>query len=584
MKLRYKILFLAVALIGLSSCKDFLDKVPDTRVYLVNLDQLQQLLVTGYSDSNYALVGELSSDNVIDNNSPSDDGVRYHLGFYSQADEQVYAWEDVDLDISSSDTPSGIWNGCYGAIAVANAVLEKTDEFEATGMIEGEPISAADQARMDAIKGEAYMIRAYHHFILAQIFCMPYRGEAISKTLPGIPYTTVPEKELDPKYDRGTLQETYEQIEDDLEKGLKYITDEYYQVPKNHFNVASSYSFAARFYLTKREYDKVVECVNASFKGGDPSTMLNDGWWQDDFYYISDIGRYFTSIERPSNLQLFTNYSTWWRRFLGYRFTCNRDAKRGTIQGPGPSWARCQYQNTKTKEKFAMMPCFNGVCGSAGGQEYGAYFAGNCFEQFEYTDKISGIGYCHEIRPEFTVEENLLMRAEANLFLGNIDAAFDDLYIWNQEHLSEDESRNYNHVQLTKDQILNFYSYYSNPDRKDPGYNIVMKFNIDEVCPSDKYHMTNEIEPYMQCVQHFRRIQMVHLGNRWFDIKRFGFSIKHKMGIEDVYTLETLDPRYAIQIPNEVIGAGLEPNPRVTTTAENSYVAISSSENVRVSD
>ena len=50
MKLRYKILFIAVALIGLSSCKDFLDKVPDTRVYLVNLDQLQKLLVTGYTE------------------------------------------------------------------------------------------------------------------------------------------------------------------------------------------------------------------------------------------------------------------------------------------------------------------------------------------------------------------------------------------------------------------------------------------------------------------------------------------------------------------------------------------------------
>ena len=584
MKLRYKILFIAVALIGLSSCKDFLDKVPDTRVYLVNLDQLQQLLVTGYTDTNYALVGELSSDNVIDNNSPSDDGVRYHLSFYNQADEQVYAWEDVDLDITDSDTPSGIWNGCYGAIAVANAVLEKTDEFEATGMIEDEPISSADQARMDAIKGEAYMIRAYHHFILAQLFCMPYRGETISKTLPGIPYSTVPEKELDPKYDRGTLQETYEKIEADLQQGLKYITDEYYQVPKNHFNVASSNSFAARFYLIKREYDKVVEYATAAFKGNDPATMLNDGWWQDDFYYISDIGRYFTSIERPSNLQLFTSYSTWWRRFLGYRFTCNRDAKRGTIQGPGPSWSRCQYQNTKTKEKFAMMPCFNGVCGSAGGQEYGAYFAGTCFEQFEYTDKIAGIGYCHEIRPEFTTEETLLMRAEANLFLGNIDAAFEDLYIWNQEHISDDESRNYNMVPLTKDQINNFYGYYDNPDRKDPGYNIVLKFHIDEVCPSDKYHMSNEIEPYMQCVQHFRRIQLVHMGNRWFDIKRFGFSIKHKMGIEDIYTLETLDPRYAIQIPNEVIGAGLEPNPRVTTNAENSYVAVKSSENVRVSD
>jgi hypothetical protein len=73
------------------------------------------------------------------------------------------------------------------------------------------------------------------------------------------------------------------------------------------------------------------------------------------------------------------------------------------------------------------------------------------------------------------------------------------------------------------------------------------------------------------------------MGNRWFDIKRFGFTIKHYMGISDELTLDVLDPRYAIQIPNEVIGAGLEPNPRVTNRAENSYV-VNSSENVRVSD
>ena len=583
MKLRYKILFIAVALIGLSSCKDFLEEVPDTRVYLVNLDQLQQLLVTGYTDSNYALVGELSSDNVIDNNSPSDEGVRYHLGFYSQADEQVYAWQDVDLDISSSDTPSGVWNGCYGAIACANAVLAKAAEFEETGMIGGEAMTASDQQRLNAIKGEAYMIRAYHHFILAQIFCMPYRGESMSAGLPGIPYSTEPETELDPKYDRGTLLETYQKIEADLKLGLEFITDEYYEVPKYHFNVASSNSFAARFYLTTRQYDKVVEYATAAFKGGDPAAMLNDGWWQDDFYYISDIGRYFTSVDRPCNMQLFTSYSTWWRRFLGYRFTCNRDAKRGTVQGPGPSWKDCKWKNSVTKETFAMMPCFNGVCGSAGGSEYGVYFAGNCFEQFEYTDKISGIGYCHEIRPEFTVEETLLMRAEANLFLGNIDAAFEDLYIWNHEHLSEKESDNYNMTELTQDQIVSFYGCYDDPNRKDPGYGIVMKFNLDEVCPSTQYHVSDDIEPYLQCVQHFRRIQLVHMGNRWFDIKRFGFTIKHKMGISDEFTLDKLDPRYAIQIPNEVIGAGLEPNERTTSNALTSAVVVSS-KNERISD
>ena len=143
MKLRYKILFIAVALVGLSSCKDFLETVPDTRVYLVNLDQLQQLLVSGYMDANYALVGELSSDNVIDNNSPSSDKkpVRYNLSYYDQFDVQVYSWDDVDLEISDNDSPSGVWNSCYGAIAIANAVLEKAEEFQRTGMVDGQTMS-----------------------------------------------------------------------------------------------------------------------------------------------------------------------------------------------------------------------------------------------------------------------------------------------------------------------------------------------------------------------------------------------------------------------------------------------------------
>ena len=44
------------------------------------------------------------------------------------------------------------------------------------------------------------------------------------------------------------------------------------------------------------------------------------------------------------------------------------------------------------------------------------------------------------------------------------------------------------------------------------------------------------------------------------------------MGISDVYHLDVLDSRYAIQIPSEVIGAGLDPNPRQTVRPENSLV------------
>ena len=575
MKLRYKIFFIAIALIGLSSCKDFLEKVPDTRVYLQNLDQLQQLLVTAYTQHNIAALGELSSDNVIDTNSPSEDGMRYNYSSYNQYDEQIYAWQDVTLDISDSDTPSGIWSACYSSIAAANAVLAKLDEFNEAGEIEGEPISSADKNRMDAIKGEALMIRAYHHYLLAQVFCMPYRGASISATLPGIPYATSPETELDPKYDRGTLQQTYDNIEKDMLEGLKLVTDDYYEVPKYHFNIAASHAFAARFYTVKREYDKVIEHCNAAFKGGDPSTMRND-FWDKDFYELDNGARYYTSVDRPGNFMMIDTYSTWLRRW-GNRFWTAREGLRGSIGGPGPSWENCKFSHGsgKDKEEWAMMPCFmNSFLSSSSHPEYGAIFMGNCWEQFEYTDKIAGIGYVHMIRPEFTSQETILLRAEANLFLGNIDEAFDDLYLWNHEHLLLDSTANYNMVELTKDLIIKFYNTDYQRRRAYDKFGIMKEFHIDEVCPSDKYHMTPEIEPYMQCLQHFRRIQMIHMGNRWFDIKRFGFSITHKMGISDVYTLQVLDPRYAIQIPNEVIGAGLKPNERPTPVAAQNGVSV----------
>ena len=113
----------------MSSCKDFLDAAPDTRVELVTVEQLRELLVTGYMSYNYAIVGELSSDNVIDNNSPNDEGMRYNLSSYDLGDEELYAWKDVKSNIDGN-SPSGVWSGCYHAIATANAVLERVAELE----------------------------------------------------------------------------------------------------------------------------------------------------------------------------------------------------------------------------------------------------------------------------------------------------------------------------------------------------------------------------------------------------------------------------------------------------------------------
>ena len=77
--------------------------------------------------------------------------------------------------------------------------------------------------------------------------------------------------------------------------------------------------------------------------------------------------------------------------------------------------------------------------------------------------------------------------------------------------------------------------------------------------------MNSAIEPYLQCVLHFRRIENIHNGMRWFDIKRYGLEITHVIGTDRVENLTMLDSRKAIQIPAEVIAAGMEPNERLTT-------------------
>ena len=418
-----------VAALALASCNDFLDKVPDTRVELNSPEQLLLLMVNAYPSSNYSLVCEFSSDNYIDNNSPDENGMRYNLSSYNRIDDELFAWEDAKAS-SGNDTPSDIWEAYYHSIACANAVLEKIPEFEANTELKGRDM-------LPAIKGEALLVRAFSHFILANLFCEAYRGPELSKNILGIPYITEPETIVHVVPERGNLAEVYDMIEKDLLEGISLINDGLYEVPKYHFNKAAANAFSARFYLFKRDYKKVLAYCDAAFGGPDvdPTPYMSDIWNQvSNFYYISDFGRYQTNITQQRNFMLIATYSTWLRHISGSkRYGCNREAKRATIQGPGPTWSQYQWRNSKG-ETFAMHPCFNGACGTNGKSEYGLYFAGTAAELFEYTDKLAGIGFAHQVRAEFTGEETLITRAEAKAYLGDIEGAIADLKIWDQAH------------------------------------------------------------------------------------------------------------------------------------------------------
>ncbi|MBP5658920.1 MAG: RagB/SusD family nutrient uptake outer membrane protein [Paludibacteraceae bacterium] len=525
---------LALAALVLSGC-GFLDQEPDNRTAITKPEQVKKLLASAYSDADFAWICEFSSDNIVDNNSEDGTWRRYNLGVNKgESENEAFAWKPtVSASSNDGDSPVRIWSGAYKAIAVANHALEAMDQIEAKD-------STVDFSEMRA---EAYLCRAYNHFVLANIFCMPYRDSALSTLDLGVPYMRVPERVVYSNADRGTLTELYANIENDLLEGLKHVSDNYDQ-PKYHFNKQAAYAFATRFYLYKRDYDKVIEYATMAL-GSNPMSCMRTEYWSKSYSTQETLLFAYSNTNSPNNFLLTATYSTFYRSLNG-RYACNRQASRGSIYGQGPTW-----------QNYTFHPCYQKVQGLylRGSQDYGLFYV-HTGEYFEYTDKVAGIGYVHNVNPTFTGEETLLCRAEAYIMKKDYVNALADLKVW-------DDSRKVGTTEklpdLTQALIEGFYT----RDISVNGtriYRIPADLHCSDLCPD--WVIDTRQKVWLYCVLHFRRLETIHQGLRWFDIKRFGIEIRHKQGLDPEQILTWDDYRRAIEIPSTVIEAGMQPNLR----------------------
>ena len=75
-------------------------------------------------------------------------------------------------------------------------------------------------------------------------------------------------------------------------------------------------------------------------------------------------------------------------------------------------------------------------------------------------------------------------------------------------------------------------------------------------------------EALLQCVLSLRRVETLHQGLRWFDIKRYNIEIPRRLIGSDGKPSKNLDwlkeddPRQAVQIPQSAHEAGVALNPR----------------------
>ena len=526
-KIFYSTLTLAFAGMTLTSCNDFLDKMPDNRATIDTDDKAISLLTSAYPENDYMMVGEFMSDNVDDygaNNPYTDRFI-----------DQVYHWQDVTED--NNESPEEFWQASYKAIANANQALASIEEM-----------GADKSAKLSRAKGEALLCRAYNHFMLTNMFCKNYNDTTSNKDL-GIPYMEGPETTLYPKYSRGTVAEDYEKIEKDLLEGLSLVGDADYKVPKYHFNVKAAYAFACRFYLYYEKWDKAIQYADLLL-GPDAKSQLRD--WSQVATMTTSFdaeSQHYIDVNLNANLLLLTAYSSlplatgpyrYYTRYShGNYLAQNEDCKASNLWGSYIYFYSRPHTYSATnldRVIFYKLPYL-----------------------FEYTDPVAGIGYRHTVYPAFTTDEALLNRAEAYVMLKQYDKAAEDLNTW-MHNITRSTT------QLTPEKITTFYNSkaYSYDDEAKIASTI--KKHLHPAFKIDAEGSTQEC--MLQAVLGFRRIETLQTGLRWFDIKRYGIEIVRRVIGADgkpaklVDVLKVNDPRRAVQIPSKVVAAGLEANPR----------------------
>jgi len=535
-----KYIAFALAAVLLASCNDFLDKLPDDRAELDTNEKVTQLLVSAYPSSTNVLINEMMSDNV------DDSGRGYSSPVIC---EQLYRLNDISLE--DQDSPYYIWNGFYESVAICNQALEAIEQL-------GNPTSMLGDV------AEAKLVRAYSMFQLAVTFCMAWNPAKADEYL-GLPYPLKPAENVNETHERGTLRQLYEAINKDIEEALPYINlaSAKYRVPKYHFNTKAAYAFACRFNLYYMQYDKAIQYASQVL-GGEPVSVLRK---YDPYRDLGrdDFSNRWIRSDEDANL-LIINSHTRSCRYLGSSYYNGRFNHNYDMVAYETYWVEGPWGNGSSANSIIYA---NKMYGTNQCVAYPSYD-----EQFEYTDKLAGIGYAHGVDPVFTGDMTILERAEAYTLKGLYTEALADINTWLSTHCKDKIEDGKVIAPAPAPQTLADVNKFIN------GLDYAQRTPESWRDRSMRKHMhpqgftvtTGDMENMLQLILHMKRIESQPHGLRFMDLKRYGIEFTHNVKGEDPVIFIAADLRGAVQLPQAVIQAGLQSNPRMTQAEINAYV------------
>lgn len=514
----------------LSSCNDYLDKLPDDRATIDTKEKVSKLITSAYPTVSTILVSEISSDNVTDN------GKKY--GTLPQVDE-MYRFKAVTTE--SNDCPRNLWNGFYDAVGTANEALQAIDDMGNTD-------------ELKAQRGEALLCRAFSMFQMSTVFCMAYDSLKADQYL-GLPYPMAPGQ----LNERGTLAELYQRINNDIEEALPLIDDNAYTIEKYHFNTKAAYAFAARFNLYYQKWDKVIEYATKAL-GNTPSECLRNRLPYSTAAGVDDYFNMYVQSSQACNFLMGPAYSIAARVLTMGAYL--RYAHNMTVLSYDTYWAQSPWNPSPSRSGNTLLWSAHSLYGNNN-----FILEPKLEEVFEYTDKVNGIGFVHIVDVLFSGDETILCRAEAYAHKKEYQKALADMNTWGEANLADSYGSS-TRKPFTEESVNSFMN-----NIKYAAVHPVSEFEMSikkKLNPQGFSVEAGTQENLIQLILYMRRVTNMFQGLRFMDLKRYGIEYEHYLENEDALTFTAGDLRGAIQLPADVIAAGLQANPRTTEEIQSS--------------
>lgn len=273
---------LLLLVVGLGSCKKYLDVLPKGKKIPSTLADFEALIRDEYANQRAPITQAVL---LLNDRWESQANLNYYPLWKAN-----YYWDAGANRISLNTTDESAYYTAYAAISTFNLILQ----YAPTA-------TDATDADKTTVMAQSKLARAMHYFILVNYYADTYEASNAGSKL-SVPL--IESADVDAPYKQVTIQEMYDYIISNVTDALPNLPDKGATVV--HGTKGAAYAFLARVYLQMSNYDQALSYANQAL-------AVNDKLFDYVAYYNSykaqiDLANNYPSLPSPKGYDYVENY------------------------------------------------------------------------------------------------------------------------------------------------------------------------------------------------------------------------------------------------------------------------------------